>query len=155
MLVFNRIFDRDDVPGVSRIDLADERGERRRLSRSRRAAHENQSARRLHEIGKRRRKIQLRNGRYVGRQRTNGRRGRAALSMDVHAESPCASIALRYRATEAEGEVDGAIGEESFGETSRHDIRQQRMDVVVRERFRVRLCEDSVDAKDRRRAGDQ
>ena len=50
MIVFERILDRDDMAGVSPVDLVDERGKRRTLAAPGRAADENESARRLRQL---------------------------------------------------------------------------------------------------------
>src|SRR5205814_10309651 len=69
MLELDRIFDRDDVALVVAIDLADERGERRRFSGAGRTADEHESARRLHQLRERGWQVELLLRRDLSRQR--------------------------------------------------------------------------------------
>ena len=59
VLVFDRIFDRDDVLRVAPVDLVDERGDGRRLSRAGRAADEDETVMQPRDLLDLRRKPQL------------------------------------------------------------------------------------------------
>src|SRR3954466_12189077 len=83
VLVLDRVFDGDDVPRVAAVDLLDESGERRRLARARRTAHQDEAA------GQPRQPLDARGkaeGREAGRlrgKRPHGGGGATALAMEV------------------------------------------------------------------------
>src|SRR5207247_5899105 len=83
----DRVLDREDVLRPVAVDLVDQRGERRRLTRARRARDEDEPARLLGELVQRRRDAELLERLQLGRDETEGRPDRLALEVDVHTKA--------------------------------------------------------------------
>ena len=87
VLVFDRIFNRDDVLRIARVDRVHQRRHGCGFSRSRRAAHEHQAMRQTGQLFHLCRKPQRRQVRRFGRQRANGHCRPAAFAMEIHAKA--------------------------------------------------------------------
>ena len=155
MLELDRIFDRDDVPLLVPVDLADERGERRGLAGSGRAADEDEPARRLDQIRQRLRKIEMHERRDLGRQRADCRGDRAALAVDVDTEPPRAAVVVAGRTRQPQRKIGRAVRLELLARPACDQLREKRRDLVRHEHRRIHLRQPPADAHDRRIARDQ
>jgi len=155
MLELDRIFDRDDVPRFVAIDRADHRGESGGLAGTGRAADQHQAARRLHQLGENWRQAKLRNRRNGSRQRADGGGQRAALTMDVDAESPRAPLIALDGRGQTQREIDRALFKHPLPDARRHERIEERRDIIAGKGIAVGAQEASADAEHRRRAGDE
>ena len=146
VLVLDGILDRDDVPGVAPVDLLDERGQRRGLAGARGAADEDEAAGQARQCLRPGGQPQRREAGRLRRERAHGRRGPAALPVEVDPEPPDAAHAVRGI---------GDAGVAVLGAGVRRERRQHRfLDLLARQRRLGKRGEATVDAHGRRRAGD-
>ena len=147
VLVLDRIFDDDDVARLAAIDVVDERGHRRRFTRSGGTADQHQATRHMSKLLNRWRKPKLFELRHTRRQHAN-RGGRSSLlAMKIDAEPPGAGDAIRRI-----GDLTFAILLQGVARQCGND---RRFDLRPIEQAGLDLAYFPVDAHARRRAGDE
>ena len=87
MRELDRVLDRHNVRGARRVDLVNERGQRRGLARARRAGHQHQASLELRELGQRVWQAESGKLEVAGRQRARDKGHHAALTREVETEA--------------------------------------------------------------------
>ena len=93
--IFDRVLERDDVFARPPVHVIDDRGERGRFARARRAGDEDDAARRLGDAADDGRKMQLLEGANVHPHDAQGDAEPPALLIDIHAKPPDAGEGIR------------------------------------------------------------
>ncbi len=147
MYKLDRILDREDMAVLVLVDVVDHRRERSRLARTSRPGHQDQTLRLLDELLEDARAAEILQAEDFGRNRTEHRSGTAVLVERIDAET--------RQARDLEREVD--LEEFLVVATLlvRHDVVDQRVDLLVIEGRDVDPAHVTIDADHRRQAGRQ